>query len=57
MMDVHRPIERRSGDRRKTNFGPPAGCEERRVNIERRVFDFPFDATPKAASEANRLER
>ncbi len=56
MMDVSRPIERRSSDRRKANMGPPQGCQERRVNIERRVFDFPFVVAAKAAPETKHLE-
>lgn len=26
-------------DRRSTNFGPPSGQDERRLNMERRIFD------------------
>lgn len=31
---------RQAGDRRQANFGAPAGMCERRVNIERRLFNL-----------------
>lgn len=37
--------ERRKGaQRRLINLGPPPGCGERRVNMERRLFSFGSDA-------------
>lgn len=55
MTEIIRPIERRRGDRRKINCGPPPGCEERRVNIERRVFDFPFEVASQVVRPSNSL--
>lgn len=31
---------RASADRRLTNLGPPSGSGERRLNMERRIFDI-----------------
>lgn len=57
MTEIIRPMERRRGDRRKIDCGPPQGCQERRVNIERRVFDFPFEVASQAVRPANSLGR
>lgn len=31
---------RRADDRRLANLGPPTGLSERRLNVERRIFDL-----------------
>lgn len=41
MMDQVINNERRKQNRRsRENVGPPAGCDERRINIERRLFNL-----------------
>lgn len=41
MVDKVKNSERRKVDRRsRENMGPPAGCTERRINIERRLFNI-----------------
>jgi len=41
MMDKLLNNERRKQDRRSAeNKGPPPGCGERRINIERRLFNI-----------------
>ena len=42
----HLPERRKNKDRRQVDLGPPAGCEERRQQIERRhpqVTEVDFD--------------
>jgi len=42
----HIPERRKNKDRRQVDLGPPAGCEERRQQIERRhpqVTEVDFD--------------
>jgi hypothetical protein len=36
---------RRADDRRLANLGPPIGLGERRLNMERRVFDLGLSVT------------
>lgn len=43
-MDTQSSNERRKeAQRRLSDFGPPHGVAERRVNIERRLFDLSID--------------
>lgn len=44
MIDQDMSKERRKGiQRRYVDMGPPQGIPERRVNIERRLFNLDFD--------------
>ena len=40
---------RKSGDRRRQKLGPPEGIAERRINVERRMFDM---FSPDSGEEA-----
>jgi hypothetical protein len=44
---------RRSSDRRLTNRGPSLGVVERRVNMERRIFDFGLSSMTVGVSLAS----
>lgn len=45
-MDTKLNTERRKeAQRRLSDFGPPEGLTERRINIERRLFNLGFDGT------------
>ena len=43
MSDSDLNNERRSRDRRRADAGPPIGTNERRINIERRLFNLGID--------------
>jgi len=46
--------DRRSGsDRRKSEQGPPPGVGERRVTMQRRLFDIPLGSLPQWQQEKN----
>ena len=56
MEENHNTERRQNAQRRHTDAGPPHGIKERRINIERRLFnvDFGQSAGRQGAGDADK---